>query len=388
MRRNWGAIMEFSRVERENILIIDDVRTNLAAMADIIRDAGFTARPVSNVRHAMMAVENELPDLILLDITMPHINGYEYCRILKKDVKTRDIPVIFISALTSPEDRIKSFECGGSDYISKPVEKTEVLLRIDMHLRMYRLQQELAGANKKLHTIVARQLRQIEDERRSMVNALARLTEAKDDAGGAHLDNISANCRLIAMGMSLTHKYEKLITGDFVNMIEAASRLHDIGKMAISDKILQKEGHLTEKERRIMMSHTTEGVEALKRIYSDNADNGFIRMAMDIAYYHHEKWDGSGYPCGLKGTEIPLAARIMAVVDAYDALVSARCYKPPYSHIGSINIIREEAGRSFDPDVVDIFCRLERQLKRAAVQNPAAARVDTEAGYDAMEGRR
>ena len=211
------------------------------------------------------------------------------------------------------------------------------------------------------------------------------------------------------MGLSLTRKYEKLITRDFVNMIESASKLHDIGKMAISDKILQKEGHLTEHERRIMMSHTTVGVETLRKIYSDNTDNGFIRMAMDIAYYHHEKWDGTGYPCGLKGTEIPLAARIMAVVDAYDALVNERSYKPPYSHIGSINIIKGEAGKSFDPDVVDILCRLERKLKRG---NPADQASDhrgrgkdgpqddrktrtgghegrnTAESYEAMEGRR
>ncbi|MCR5332319.1 MAG: response regulator [Lachnospiraceae bacterium] len=385
--------MEFSRVERENILIIDDVTSNLMTLADIIRDAGFTVRPVANVRHAMMAVEAGLPDLILLDVTMPHMNGFEYCRILKKDVKTRDIPVIFISALNSAQDRIKGFECGGSDYVSKPVEKTEILLRIDMHLRMYRLQQELTNSNKKLHTIVASQLAQIENERRNIVLALATLTENKDDETGNHLDNISANARLIAMGLSFTRKYEKLITSDFINMIEAASRLHDIGKIAVSDRILQKEGHLNTEERRIMMSHTTAGIDALKKIYSDNTENGFIRMAMDIAHYHHEKWNGQGYPAGLKGTQIPLAARIMAVVDTYDALVSERCYKPAFSHVGSVNIIKEEAGISFDPDVVDIFCRLEKQLKHGQYDQTVPDEeiepvADTDAGYDAMDGRR
>ncbi|MCR5325100.1 MAG: response regulator [Lachnospiraceae bacterium] len=383
--------MEFSRVERENILIIDDVTSNLMALTDIVRDAGFTVRPVANVRHAMMAVEAGLPDLILLDVTMPHMNGFEYCRILKKDVKTRDIPVIFISALNSAEDRIKGFECGGSDYVSKPVEKTEVLLRIDMHLRMYRLQQELSNSNKKLHSIVSRQLSQIENERRNMVLALATLTESKDDETGSHLDNISANSRLIAMGLSFTRKYEKLITSDFINMIEAASKLHDIGKIAIPDRILLKEGHLNEQERQIMMTHTTAGIDALKKIYSDNMENGFIRMAMDIAHYHHEKWNGEGYPAGLKGTQIPLAARIMAVVDTYDALVSERCYKPAFSHVGAIHIIKAEAGISFDPDIVDIFCRLERQLKHGQCDTEETEEeimVKTEMSYDAMDGRR
>ncbi len=354
--------MKFGRVERENILIIDDVTSNLMMLADIIRDAGFTVRPVSNVRHAMMAVEAELPDLILLDVTMPHMNGYEYCRILKKDVKTRDIPVIFISALNSAQDRIKGFECGGSDYVSKPVEKTEVLLRIDMHLRMYRLQQELTNSNKKLHSIVSRQLGQIENERRNIVLALATLTENKDDETGTHLDNISANARLIAMGLSFTRKYEKLITSEFINMIEAASKLHDIGKIAISDRILQKEGHLNEQERRIMMSHTTAGIDALKKIYSDNMDNGFIRMAMDIAHYHHEKWNGTGYPMGLKGEEIPIEARIMAFADVFDALVTKRCYKEPYDYDTAFEIMEKEFGSHFDPDLGRIFLECRQAL--------------------------
>ena len=355
--------MEFSRTNRENILIIDDVVMNLASLADIIRDAGFISRPVSNVRHAMMAVEAELPDLILLDVTMPHMSGYEYCRILKKDVKTRDIPVIFVSALGSSEDRIKGFECGGADYITKPFEKVEVLLRVNMHLRMYRMQQELSSSNKKLHSLVTRQLMKIESERANMVKALAKLTEEKDDWTGTHLENISKNCRLVAMGLSFTHKYEKQVTSDFINMIESASQLHDIGKMTIPDRILLKEGRLSGDEHKLMESHTTSGVEILKDLYRDNSENGFIRMAIDIAWYHHEKWDGSGYPCALSGNEIPLAARIMAVVDAYDALVNERCYKPAFSHEAALNIIRQQAGISFDPDVVDIFCRLEGQLR-------------------------
>ncbi|MCR5684811.1 MAG: response regulator [Lachnospiraceae bacterium] len=356
--------MEFGRTERENILIIDDVHLNLASLADIIREAGFISRPVSNVRHAMMAVEAELPDLILLDVTMPHMSGYEYCRILKKDVKTRDIPVIFVSGLTSSEDRIKGFECGGADYITKPFEKVEVILRVNMHLRMYRMQQELTSSNKKLHSLVSRQLMKIEAERFNMVRALGKLTAQKDDWTGTHLENVSKNCRLIAMGLSFTRKYEKQITSDFINMIEVASQLHDIGKMTVPDKILQKDRRLDEDEYRVMMTHTTAGVEMLKGFYSEDEDNGFIRMAMDIARYHHERWDGGGYPEGLSGNDIPLAARIMAAVDTYDALVNERAYKPAFSHEAALWIIKQEAGKSFDPDIVDIMGRLEGQLQR------------------------
>ena len=378
--------MEFKRTEKDNVLILDDVNSNLMTMTDIVREAGLIARPVPTVEFAMKAVEAELPSIILMDITMPQMTGFEYCRLLKKDVRTRNIPVIFVSGLSSAQDRMKGFECGAVDYITKPFERTEVLLSIKTHLRNAEIQKELIINNKKLHNLVGQQLRQIEDERKNMALAIAALAEDRDDGTGKHLTNISKNCRLIATGLSLTHKYEKLITTDFINTIEIASKLHDIGKMAIPDKILLKEGHLTGKERSIMMMHTVAGVDTLNGIYANNSQNGFIKMAIDIAYHHHEKWDGSGYPCGLAGSDIPLAARIMAVVDTYDAIVSERCYKPGYSHEAAIEIIKAESGKSFDPDVVNIFCRLEKHLKHETAENkPSRAGAPN---YDVMEGRR
>ena len=379
--------MEFKRTDAENVLILDDVVSNLMTLADIVRDAGYIARPVPSVELAMKAVEAELPGIILMDITMPQMTGYEYCRLLKKDVKTRDIPVIFVSGLSAPQDRIKGYESGAVDYITKPFERTEVLMSLKTHLRNFELQKELSINNKKLHRLVNQQLHQIEEERKNMALAIAALAEDRDDGTGMHLVNISKNCRLIATGLSLTHKYEKLITSEFISTIEIASKLHDIGKMAIPDKILLKEGHLTGRERSIMMMHTVAGVETLNGIYAKNSQNGFIKMAIDIAYHHHEKWDGSGYPCGLAGADIPLAARIMAVVDTYDAIVSERCYKPGYTHEVAIEIIRAESGKSFDPDVVNIFCRLEKHLKHESVDGKSVGRTSAP-NYDAMEGRR
>lgn len=379
--------MDFKRTDKENILIVDDVTSNLVALSDVIHEAGYIARPVTSVAYAMRAIEALMPQVILLDITMPQMNGYEYCRILKADVRTRDIPVIFISGLSSPQDRVNGFECGAVDFITKPFERTEVLMRVNSQLKLYNMQKDLLTSNKKLHNLVGSQLHQIEEERKNMALALAKLAEDRDDGTGTHLSNISKNCRLIATGLSLTHKYEKLITSEFINTIEIASKLHDIGKMAIPDKILLKEGHLTGKERSIMMMHTVAGVETLKDIYSSNSQNGFIKMAIDIAYHHHEKWDGSGYPCALEGTAIPLPARIMAVVDTYDALVNERCYKSGYSHETALEIIKAEAGKSFDPDVVNILCRLEKHLKRNLCQDYYVTKPPTPS-YDAMEGRR
>lgn len=356
--------MNLSAEKRESILIIDDVTSNLATLAEIIRSAGYSARPVTSVDQATRSIEAKLPTIILLDVTMPEMSGYDYCRKLKKDARTRDIPVIFISGLNTAQDRIKGFECGAVDFISKPFEKTEVLMRMNTHIRLYNMQEQLLLDNKKLHALVNRQLFQIEEERRKMIAALAALSEDRDDSTGMHLPNISRNCRLIAMGLSLTHKYEKAITDEFIATIQVASKLHDIGKMGIPDKVLLKAGPLDDEEREIMMNHTVIGLNTLKDIYSDNTQNMFIKMAMDIAYCHHERWDGTGYPRGLSGTDIPLAARIMSVVDTYDAIVSSRCYKPAYSHESAMTFIKDHSGTNFDPDVVSIFCRLERRLAR------------------------
>ncbi len=379
--------MDFKRIETQNVLILDDVASNLIMLADIVRDAGLIPRPVPTVELAMKAVEAELPQLILTDITMPQMTGFEYCRLLKKDVKTRDIPVIFVSGLNTPESIERGIECGAVDYITKPFERNAVLMSIRTHLKYYLMQRELLINNKKLHNLISQQLRQIEDERRNMALALAALAEDRDDGTGQHLKNVSENCRLLATGLSLTHKYEKLINSDFINTLEIASKLHDIGKMAIPDRILLKEGRLTGKERSIMMMHTVAGVETLNGIYARNSQNGFIKMAIDIAYYHHEKWDGSGYPCGLSRNDIPLVARIMAVVDTYDAIVSERCYKPALSHEKAIEIIRSESGKSFDPDIVNIMCRLEKHLKHGII-NEDHTDMTTEPKYDIMEGRR
>lgn len=357
MRREYSS-------DIPGILIIDDVTSNLVVLTEIIREAGYIARPVTSVKQAKQAINAALPDIILLDVTMPDVNGYEYCVQLKKSSVTRDIPVIFISALNSSKDRIKGFECGAVDFISKPFEKAEVLVRMNTHLKLHAMQTELERSNRRLNNLVGRQLYQISEERKNMVCALAKLIEARDDSQGTHTDNVSKNCRLIAMGLQLTHKFERVITNEFINIIEMASQLHDIGKIAVPDSILLKPGELTAEELEVVKTHAAIGADTIKEIYTANEKNEFLKMAMDIARYHHEKWDGTGYPCGLSGTDIPLAARIMAVVDTYDALVSERCYKPAYSHEFAIDTIKNESGKSFDPDIVNIFCRLSRKLKR------------------------
>lgn len=347
-----------------NILIVDDVAPNLVILTEIIKKAGYLPRPVTSAKQALEAMKATLPQLILLDISMPEMDGFEFCEFLKKESWAKEIPIIFISALDSPEEKKHGFELGAVDFITKPFETVEVVSRVNTHIKIFKMQQELEENNKRLHKMVNDQLKILQNEQKNMVYALAKLSEARDDAIGDHLENVGRNCKLLAQSLQFSPVFEKEITQSFIEEIEITAPLHDIGKIRIPDRILLKPGKLTEEEMEVMKTHTELGAKSLMDIYAASEHNEFIKMAIDIAYYHHEKWDGTGYPKGLKGKDIPLAARIMAVIDVYDTLTGERCYKEAFSNEESVEIINEHAGKSFDPDIVEVFNKIQRQLRR------------------------
>ncbi|MBE5960073.1 MAG: response regulator [Lachnospiraceae bacterium] len=346
-----------------NILIVDDIVANLVVLANMIKQAGYTARPVTSVKQAMQAIDARIPQLILLDISMPDMDGFEFCEILKRNPKTRDIPIIFISAMNSVEDKIRGFKLGAVDFISKPFELEEVTMRVSNHLKIYRMQQELEENNGRLQKVVSEQLDKIAKEQKHILFAMAKLCEARDNADGCHIENVAKGARLLSLSLQLSKKYEKQVSDGFIESIELAAPLHDLGKIAMPDSILLKPGKLTKEEMEVIKTHSEIGADTLKAIYSAGGYNDFIRMAIEIAHFHHEKWDGSGYPLGLKGEEIPLSARIVGVIDVYDTLVSKRCYKDAYTHEESMKIINEESGRSFDPGIIEILNKIQKQLK-------------------------
>ncbi len=358
--------MEYQGVnnEVENILIVDDITSNLAILEGMIKNAGYIPRPVTSAKQAMEAIHDRLPQLILLDITMPDMDGYEFCELLKKDVKTREIPIIFISAMDDKEDKIKGFKLGAVDFIAKPFELEEVTLRINNHLRIYRMQQELEGYNHKLHKMVNDQMKKIAEEEKHFIFSLAKLSESKEDPAGNHIKNVARNCKLLAMSLQLSPRFEKEISNHFIETIEIAAPLHDMGKLSIRDNILLKPGRLSSDEIEVVKTHTTIGADMLTELYEVNEHNEFLKMAIDISRSHHERWDGTGYPDRLSKDEIPLAARIMAVIDVYDALTSKRCYKESYSHEESTAIINAESGRSFDPEIIQVFNKIQHKLKQ------------------------
>ncbi len=357
--------MDREQKSKANILVVDDAEVNLAVLEKMLKKLGYDVEVATSVKQAYVIMETFRPQIILSDVSMPEIDGYEFCRQLKENPYTREIPVIFISGLNAFEDKIKGFEAGGVDFISKPFDEPEVAVRIHNHLKMYELQRQLENYNKQLNVTVEKQLERIEEGQKNILIALAKVTEGgKMTPGYSHLENVSYNVRILAQSMAFSKKFEERITPSFIDMIGVAALMHDIGKIAIPDKVLKKSETLTSDERELIKTHTEKGGEILEEIQQDLGDNKFIQMAIDIALYHHEKWDGNGYPYKLKGEEIPLAARIVSIVGVYDTLVHEQYYKQALSDETALQIIKADAGFSFDPDIVEIFCKIIKQIRK------------------------
>ena len=273
---------------------------------------------------ALEAAVALLPDLILLDIMMPGMDGFEVCRQLKLDARLRGVPVVFLSAIDEVADKVRAFSAGAVDYISKPFQFPEVLMRVETHLRLRRMQIELEAKNRFLVELVREQVREISDSQMATIFALAKLAESRDGETGKHIERVQLYCKLLAATLAEQPEYIGRIEESFIENMFLASPLHDIGKVAIRDHILLKQGELTSAEFEEMKTHTTLGAQTLEAVKTRYPQNEFLRLGIEIARCHHERWDGNGYPAGLKGTGIPLSARIMAVADSYDAARSRR----------------------------------------------------------------
>ena len=345
--------------KQPEILVVDDVPENLQMLSGMLTAKGYKVSPVLSGRQALQLALTKAPDLILLDITMPVMNGYEVCAQLKASPALKDIPVIFISALSETEDKVKAFEAGGVDYVTKPFKMQEVQARVESHLRLRFLQRQVEEYNTHLNEMVQAQVKEISESQIATIFALAKLAESRDDQTGKHLERVQQKCCLLATWLRRNSPYGEKISQQFIKTLLLTSPLHDIGKVGIPDAILLKPGKLTEEEFQIVKNHTVIGAETLEAARRIYPRNGFINMGIDIARQHHEKWDGSGYPDGLSGLQISLAGRIMAVADVYDALRSNRVYKPAFSQEETSRIMFEGSGKHFDPVIIDAFRHLQ-----------------------------
>lgn len=357
--------MEFEakRKESPKILIVDDISVNLKILEKIISAEGYEPLCALNVQEAIDIMNESLPQLILSDLSMPGMDGLEFCKLLKSSPRTRDIPFIFITVLNSREEKEQAFLAGAVDFIPKPFERVEVVMRVNNQLNSYQMKQEMADYNRMMHKLVSEQQRQIEEEQENMLFALAKFVEKRDVNTGTHLENVGYNSRLLAQSLQLMPEFENQITDEFVEKIGAASKIHDIGNIVIPDKIFLKNGSLEAWEMEIIKKHTEEGAKILEEIYNERGTCKFLGMAISIARYHHANWDGTGYPEKLAGNEIPLEARIVALINTFDVLIGKRCYKDAYSLDESIKIINEESGTVFDPNIVKVFNKVWRQMK-------------------------
>jgi putative two-component system response regulator len=360
-----------------NILIIDDTHANLRLLVEMIKERGYIARPARSGKLALQAATSNPPDLILLDITMPDMNGYEVCEQLKANPHLRDIPVIFLSAMNETVDKVRAFQVGGVDFITKPFQIEEVEVRLQTHLKLRANQKALerilldqVDAHRKLQEyqeqleqMVKDQVQEIEASRMATIFALAKLAESRDDETGQHLERVQNLCLLLTTKLAEGSVYRHLINPSMIDVIYHASALHDIGKVGISDLILLKPAKLTNSEKEIMKTHAPLGAQTLEAVLETYQGNAFLSTGIDIARSHHEHWDGRGYPDGLAGEDIPLAARIMAIADVYDALRSKRCYKDACTHEESVAIISAGAGTQFDPVLVKTFLSIERDFE-------------------------
>ncbi len=345
-----------------SIMIVDDTPANLKLLKEMLNRLEYKVSTFTTGRGALSSLGENIPNIILLDISMPDMDGFEVCRRIKSDPNTQGIPIIFISALNEMKDKVTAFRAGAVDYITKPFDFEEVRMRVNTHLTMHFYRLEIENMNRQLSKRVAEQVeRLLQTERRyvcaqeSIITGLAKLTESRDTDTGGHLERVSEYCIQIARNLAQHAEYKEKITEEFLTLLRQTAALHDIGKVGIVDSILLKNGRLTEEEFEQMKKHTTIGGEIIEKIRQKMADNALINMAYDVVMFHHERWDGNGYPNRLSGSDIPLSAQIMAIADVYDALGSKRPYKQPLSHDTIRNIILSEKGRQFSPKIVEAF---------------------------------
>ncbi len=332
------------------VLVVDDEDRNLRLMNLLLTSFGYDVLTASNGKEALEKVHDIPPDVILLDIMMPKIDGFEVTRQLKKEEETKIIPIVMVTALNEVEDRVKALEAGADDFLNKPVDKTELRARVQSLVKVKAYNDHMRNYQKELEAEVAKrtiQLRQalkkLKEVSLESICHLCRAAEYKDENTGDHIKRMSHYASAVARKMGLNKQTVE-------NLLYTAP-MHDAGKIGIPDHILLKPGKLNDKEWEIMKQHTIIGAQILA-----GSDAKFIKLAQTIALTHHEKWDGSGYPKGLKGSKIPLVGRIAAIADVFDALTSKRPYRmKPFSLEEAFNYIKEERGRHFDPEVVDAF---------------------------------
>ncbi|PMQ04448.1 Cyclic di-GMP phosphodiesterase response regulator RpfG [Dyella sp. AD56] len=354
--------------ELATILVVDDAADNRLILSELLKPI-YRVLEASDGEMALLIASNEQPDLILLDVVMPGLSGFDVCRQLKTNGKTRDIPVIFLTSLNATEDETRGLVLGAVDYITKPVNPPVVMARVAAQLRLRAVAEFLRDKNAYLESEVARRTREVTAVQEATILALTSLAETRDNETGNHIRRTQHYVRVLADALKDHPRFAAVLDEPGRLLMFQSAPLHDIGKIGIPDHILLKPGRLTPEEYEVMKTHTTLGRDALQRAEDRlGTPMAFLRIAKEMAYSHQERWDGSGYPEGKKGEAIPVSARLMAVADVYDALISPRVYKKGRTHEEAVAMMAAKRGIDFDPDVLDAFLSKEDAFRAIAGQ--------------------
>jgi len=369
---------------KHTILVVDDVPENLDVLGDLLQPQYRVRVATSGKRALEVARSQPSPDMILLDVMMPEMDGYAVIKVLRDNAATRDIPVIFVTAMDADEDEERGLGLGAVDYITKPIRPAIVLARVNAHMELKQARDWLKNQNRFLEDEIARRMRDNQLMQDVSIRALASLAEARDMETGQHIRRTQAYVEVLTTHLRLHPRFITFLSDTMAQMVVKAAPLHDIGKVGIPDSILLKPGRLSVEEFEIMKTHSAVGGDAIDMAMRDvlseaefeilrnhgyiggnapdsagvefeSATLSFLAVAKEIAMWHHEKWDGTGYPDGLNGDDIPIPARLMALADVFDALSSRRIYKEPMPFDAAVRLIIEGSGKHFDPDIVDAF---------------------------------
>ncbi|HSD39136.1 MAG TPA: two-component system response regulator [Rhodocyclaceae bacterium] len=363
--------MEFDTdyLVKPTVLVVDDTPDNLALMSGVLKDT-YKVKVASNGEKALqIASIHPPPDLLLLDIMMPGIDGYEVCRRLKADPATCDIPIIFLTAKAEVEDEKLGLQLGAVDYITKPISPPIVLARVETHLSLKAVSDFFRSKADYLEQEVGRRTQEVEAIQDVTILAMASLAETRDSDTGNHIRRTQHYVKVLAERLRDHPRFSTYLTAKTIKTLFKSAPLHDIGKVGVPDRILLKPGKYTPEEFEVMKEHPALGRDAIEHAeLALGTRVEFLSIAKEMAFGHQEKWDGSGYPCGLVGDDIPVSARLMAVADVYDALISRRVYKDGMSHENAVDVIIQGKGSHFDPDMVDAFVEQQEEFRAIALR--------------------
>ena len=364
---------------RNKIIMVDDVRANLTMGRNLLKTF-YEVYPVQSAQALFEIMEDVVPDLILLDIEMPEMNGYEAMKKLKADKRYAEIPVIFLTSKDDDNSEMEGFDLGAADYVTKPFSGPLLLKRISNQLLIVQQRSELLAKQAELlkskaalkdyadnlELKVKEKTAEVTDLQNAIISTVADLVEFRDEFTGGHVTRTQLYLQMLIDEMILENIYSDEISKWRMDFFQPAAQLHDVGKIGIPDRILNKPGKLNDEEFEIMKTHVAIGVDAIERIMEETHEHAFLNHALLITGTHHEKWDGTGYPVGLRGLNIPIEGRLMAIADVYDALISIRPYKKAFTHEDACKIIEDSAGVQFDPILIDIFTHVKYKFEEIA----------------------